>query len=188
LSYAKIMNKVAIVGPGGSGKSTLASKLGIILNLPVYHLDKYFWKPGWVKTEHEEWLKINDELIKRDEWIIDGNYRSTMEERFKEADTIIFLDFNRFFCLYRAYKRYFQFYGKVRTDITEGCYEKMDIAYIWWIWIYTSRSRPNTIQNIELYGKDKNIYIFKNSRQVKDFLNNRWVGKEEGLIKINQTV
>ena len=39
--------KIAIIGNPGSGKSTLASKLHHILGIPIYHLDQYFWKPGW---------------------------------------------------------------------------------------------------------------------------------------------
>ncbi|HZN09425.1 MAG TPA: hypothetical protein VFB65_21695 [Pyrinomonadaceae bacterium] len=45
------------------------------LNLEVFHLDKFFWRPGWVESPREEWSQIVTELINRDSWIIDGNYR-----------------------------------------------------------------------------------------------------------------
>ena len=41
------MKRIMIIGCGGAGKSTLARQLGEKLNLPVVHLDKLFWLPGW---------------------------------------------------------------------------------------------------------------------------------------------
>ncbi len=45
--------KIAIVGNPGSGKSTLAVKLQKILGISLYHLDQYFWKPGWQRSDCE---------------------------------------------------------------------------------------------------------------------------------------
>ncbi len=33
------MDKILIIGCSGSGKSTFAKKLGIKLNIPIYHMD-----------------------------------------------------------------------------------------------------------------------------------------------------
>ena len=48
------MERVAIVGPGGAGKFTFVRSLGEQTRLPVFHLDRFFWKPGWVETPREE--------------------------------------------------------------------------------------------------------------------------------------
>ena len=48
------MERVLIIGCGGSGKSTLARQLGEKTGLPVVHLDKLFWHPGWVESPPEE--------------------------------------------------------------------------------------------------------------------------------------
>lgn len=58
------MKKVMLIGPGGSGKSTLSRKLGLLLKLPVYHLDALHWKQGWVPTPDDEWDDLQKELIK----------------------------------------------------------------------------------------------------------------------------
>ncbi|WP_157756190.1 hypothetical protein [Paenibacillus crassostreae] len=47
------MNRILVIGSGESGKSTLSQKLGSILDLPVIHLDTYFWNANWVpKPNH----------------------------------------------------------------------------------------------------------------------------------------
>lgn len=84
-----------LIGSGGSGKSTLARQLGNILNIQVYHLDAIFWKPNWEGVSKEEQISIQTDLVKKDEWLIDGNYGGTLDIRMDAADTIIFLDINR---------------------------------------------------------------------------------------------
>ena len=95
--------KVILIGSGGSGKSTLARQLGNKLNIKVHHLDALFWKPNWEGVPKEEQRTVQNELVKEDEWIIDGNYGGTMDIRMNAADTIIFLDIHRTICAYRAF-------------------------------------------------------------------------------------
>lgn len=85
------MKRVLIIGSSGSGKSTLARQLGAKLELPVVHLDRHYWHPGWVYI-HYEWQRTVAKLVQREEWIIDGNYRSTLEMRLEAADSVVFLD------------------------------------------------------------------------------------------------
>ncbi len=50
------LKRIAIIGCGGAGKSTLARELGKILDLPVVHLDRVYWKPGWEPTPREAFV------------------------------------------------------------------------------------------------------------------------------------
>ncbi|MNP06465.1 topology modulation protein [compost metagenome] len=50
--------KIMTIGSSGSGKSTFSRKLGEELSIPVYHLDAYYWQPGWVETPREEWIEF----------------------------------------------------------------------------------------------------------------------------------
>jgi len=81
--------KIAIVGNAGSGKSTLSQKLHRILNIPVFHLDKYFWKPNWAHPDPDEYKIIHDNLCESGEWIIDGNNLRLLEYRIQRADIVI---------------------------------------------------------------------------------------------------
>lgn len=166
------MKKIMIIGPGGAGKSTLAREISKKLGLPVYHLDVYFWKPGWVESPDAEWQATQKQMIKNEQWIMDGNYEESLEIRLEACDTVIFLNFSRAICFYRVYKRYFQFKGKTRTDINEGCPERVALPFIQWIWHYPRRSAPEIIQKINTVSDKKNVFILKSPKAVKQFLEN----------------
>jgi adenylate kinase family enzyme len=46
--------RILIIGPPGAGKSTLAIKLAEKTKLPLVHLDRLFWNPGWVDSDRSE--------------------------------------------------------------------------------------------------------------------------------------
>src|SRR5687767_8178275 len=84
--------RVMIVGNGGAGKSTLARALGERTGLPVVHLDALYWQPGWVEPPREEWRATQRQQLAGSDWIADGNYGGTMEERLRLADAVVLLD------------------------------------------------------------------------------------------------
>jgi len=86
------MRKVLVIGSGGSGKSTFAKHMGQLLNIKVIYLDTLYWNFGWLETPKADWLKTVEELVKRDSWIIDGNYSGTLDLRLRACDTVIFLE------------------------------------------------------------------------------------------------
>ena len=60
------MRRVLVIGCGGAGKSTFARELGARTGLPVVHLDRLYWKPGWVPTPPGEWeLVVREHSPKR---------------------------------------------------------------------------------------------------------------------------
>ena len=164
------MKRIAIIGSSGAGKSTLARQLSTLLALPVVHLDTLFWQPGWIQTPPDEWYVVQKQLIQQETWIMDGNYRSSLDIRFSVADTIIFLDFPMPLCMYRALKRRFQYAGKTRPDMNVGCPERIDWGHIKWIWNYPKDGRVSAVQKIQQYSEGRTIIILRNPRQVKRFL------------------
>jgi len=54
------MDRILILGSGGAGKSTFA-KHGELLNIKVDHLDRHYWKPGWVKPSSNHWLWLRSQ-------------------------------------------------------------------------------------------------------------------------------
>jgi len=166
------MKKISIIGSGGSGKSTLAKKLESKLGIEAYHLDALFWKPGWIETERVEWRSIQEKLCAKSSWIMDGNYGGTMEVRLKHSDTIIFLDINRYVCLFRAIWRSIKSYGKTRPDMAEGCKEQLDFGFGKWILDYPNSRKPKILKLLSSLPKDKKVIILSSSNEVKRFLKN----------------
>lgn len=164
------MKKIVIIGSGGSGKSTLARQLGKMLKRNVYHLDALFWKPNWVSVPKDEQKKVQSDLVKEEEWIMDGNYGGTMEIRLNAADTIIFLDLPRVICVFRAFKRLLQYRNKTRPDMGEGCEERFSMEFFKWIWKYPKKNRPQILDGLKKLSKDKEVIILKSPKDVQCFL------------------
>ena len=163
------MERIMIIGCGGSGKSTLARQLGDKLDLPVVHLDKLFWRPGWVHLENKEFDEIMQQEMAKDRWIMDGNFNRTIKPRLERCDTVIWLDFSRAACLMGVAKRILTTYGTVREDMGEGCPERIDLEFLRWVWNFNKNKRGEYTLLLKS-RTDKTVHIFKNRRQVKAFL------------------
>jgi adenylate kinase family enzyme len=162
--------RIMILGNGGSGKSTLAARLGDILQLPVFHLDKYFWQPGWREPEPEQWRGKLNELIHLDRWIIDGNYTDTFMERLERAEAVIYLDFSTLNCLWNIAGRIIRSYGRVRPDMADGCPEKFDWEFIRWIWRFKNTHRFRIFKIISQCKMEKGITLLRNRKSVNQFI------------------
>jgi adenylate kinase family enzyme len=163
------MQKVLIIGCGGAGKSTLARKMGEKTGLPVVHLDKLFWHPGWVESTKDE---IDEKIyfeLEKPQWIMDGNYNRTLPERLKHCDTVIYLDFSRLACLLGVCKRLLTTYGTVRPDMADGCPERFDLDFLKWVWNFNKNKRESYYRMLNEAEGIETI-VLKNRRMVKRFL------------------
>lgn len=163
------MERIMIIGCGGAGKSTLARQLGEKTGLPVVHLDKLFWKPGWVSLSREEFDLVHQEAISRERWIIDGNFDRTIPQRLSRCDTVLYLDFSRWACVMGVAKRVLTTYGTVREDMGEGCPERFDLEFLKWVWDFNKNKREKNYRLLE-EAEGVEVIILKNRREVKRFL------------------
>jgi adenylate kinase family enzyme len=164
------MKKVLVIGSGGAGKSIFARHLGKLLKIEVIHLDALYWHPGWVETPRDEWRKVIEELVRRDAWIIDGNYSNTFDLRLEACDTVIFLDITRLICLWRVLKRAILYRGRTRPDMAVGCHERLDLGFIRWVWNYQSRTRPQILAKLRQSDQSQKVIWLRSQAEVKRFL------------------
>lgn len=156
------MQRVIVMGPPGSGKSTLARCIGARHGLPVFHLDRAYWRPGWVKAPPDEFSAEVERLAALPAWVIDGNYTSTLLPRLRAADTVIHLDVPNWRCVPRLLRRTLAGYGRVRADAAPGCVERLDLGFLRfaWSWNRTYRTRNLALTKgfdgcrIVMHGKD----------------------------------
>ena len=166
--------RIAIVGYSGSGKSTLAGAFGRALEIPVLHMDTVHWLPNWQERPKEERAAIVRRFLDtHSDWVIDGNYSGVFyDERMEKADRIIFMNFNRFTCLYRAWKRKNIYKGRNRPDMTEGCAEKLDLEFALWI-LRDGRTKKIRTRYRKLQNKYPEKFVeIKNQRQLNAYMKN----------------
>lgn len=166
------MQRIMILGNAGSGKSTLARLLGQRLGLPVVHLDKLFWEPGWVEPDAEQFRERMRAALRGDAWISEGNYaRRTFDLRLPRADLVIWLDTPRWTCLRRVIVR--SLLNRPRPDLAEGCREKLDRAFLTFlkfVWQFDRGYRPG-IEGVRLkVGPQVPVVHLQGNRQVAGFV------------------
>lgn len=161
------MRKIMIIGCPGSGKSTFGENLHKKLNIPLYHLDLIKWKIDGSAVSKSTFLKKLEEIFIEKDWIIDGNYNSTIEMRLKECDTVFFLDYPLDICLNGIKSRK----GKIRKDITwdNNINEEENTEFMKFIKDYNRNSKPIIMDLLQKYN-NKNIYIFKSREEADEFL------------------
>ncbi|MBP3921865.1 MAG: adenylate kinase [Ruminiclostridium sp.] len=161
-----ISDKNIVIGCPGSGKSTFSRKLHELTGIPLYHLDMMYWNTDRTTVDNSVFRERLSTVMQNKQWIIDGNYGSTIELRMNACDTVFFLDYPTDVCLEGVRERR----GKARSDMpwVEDTDEE-DMNFIEFIKDYNLHSRPLIIDLFNKYS-DKAIHIFKNRNEADNFL------------------
>ena len=161
------MKKIMVIGCPGSGKSTFSKALHTRTGIPLFHLDMLYWNPDRTTVDKTVFYQRLSEIVKKSEWIIDGNYKSTIELRMKLCDTVIFLDYPLDICLNGVKERC----GTKRSDMPwvekDG---EIDTEFIDFIKNYNTQCKPKILELIDKYS-DKNVYVFSDRKEADAFLN-----------------
>ena len=160
------MKKVLVLGCSGSGKSAFAIKLHELIDLPLYHLDNVWWNADRTHISRDEFDAKLDEIVKRDSWIIDGDYSRTYEKRIAACDTIFFLDYGERVCMDGIIGRV----GQDRPDIpwTEN---ELDPELVELVRNYEKDNKPTLIELFSKYP-EKELITFKTREEAQ-----RWISE-----------
>lgn len=162
------MKRVLILGCAGAGKTTFSRQFAEKQSLPLTHLDAVFWAPNWQERKEEEFDKALNEILSHPSWVLDGQYQRTLPLRLTYADTVIFLDINRWICAFRVIKRWlFE-----KTPQALGCPQKIDWAFLKYILFqYPKRQRMKTLKLQEETSDSIHWVTLRSSREYQTFLN-----------------
>lgn len=141
-----------------------------MLGIDAIHLDKVLWKPGCRLSDPEEEPAAVRELLDRPRWIMDGNYTASLPLRLAQADTVIFIDFSRFRCIARAFKRLFHFRGKTRPDMGANCPEQLNFSFLRWIWNYPRSERPELLRQLQAHGNHATMVHLRSPAEIERWL------------------
>jgi adenylate kinase family enzyme len=114
-----------IVGQPGSGKSSLAAVLAEASGLPVIHIDRIHWQPGWVERSKVEKTRLCLEAEAGERWIFEGGHSGTWPTRLARADLLVWLDRPVGLRLWRVVRRAITLLGQTRPDMADGCPERL---------------------------------------------------------------
>lgn len=166
------MQRIVILGNSGSGKSTLAREIGKRLEVPVVHLDKLFWEPGWIEPEPDAFRARVTHAVASDAWVCEGNYaRRTFDLRLPRAQLVIWLDTPRVTCLQRVIMR--SVLNRPRPDMPAGCSEKLDkafLSFLKYVWTFDQSYRPSIEAMRLTKGPQVPVRHLRSARQIAEFL------------------
>jgi adenylate kinase family enzyme len=162
------VKRILVIGCSGSGKTTLARWLALRLNLPLVVLDRVYWGPGWIQPPDEEWRKTVRTLADRDAWVMDGTYHATLSDRLPSADAVVWLDFGRWRCLWRVVWRSIMQMGSVRSDMAEGCPERLDMEFLRYVWHFNDQTRPRIGAALE-HARHPLVVVLRSPAEVSRF-------------------
>lgn len=135
------LKRIMIFGLPGSGKSTFSLKLSRYLYLPLYHLDKYYFMEHWTKRAKSDFLRIQQELVDEDSWIIDGNAIGSLDMRYKRADLVLYMCYPRSLCFLRVFKRLFSRDPNI-CDRAPNCQEQVEWKLLKYLWQFDKKVSP----------------------------------------------
>ena len=161
------VKKVLVIGCPGSGKSTFSKKLHNLTGLPLFHLDMIYWNTDRTHLEKDVFKQRLQNILEREEWIIDGNYGSTMEYRLGFCDTVFFLDYSSELCLKGISDRKCRRRSDIPWVEAQG---ETDAEFEDFVKSYNTESRPKVTTLLEKYA-DKQIFIFTDRQESDVYLN-----------------
>lgn len=165
--------KIDIIGSVASGKTTLAKRISKQYNIPYYEKDNIVWKrtsSGDVKRSPEERDRYFHDIIKENNWIVEGSPRKILKESFKCCDYIIVLDEYTMTRLIRVFKRWMN-----QRNGRESYNSKPTWNFLWWNikWVIEfNRIKNDLWQELSQYGA--RVKVFKHSEEAYEFITNNY--------------
>lgn len=143
--------RIFVRGTSGSGKSTLARKIAEKLDLEYIEMDAIHHQPNWTERPREETAAILDEVTKRENWVVDGNYSFALDHHVDRADMVVWLDYSFPFVfgrlllrtLRRGIKKEVLWAGN-RETLTKAFFSKDSI--LWWMITTHHRRRRQCLE------------------------------------------
>lgn len=134
-------SRICILGPSNSGKSTLAQAIACKRGLSAIHLDQLFHQPhsDWRPRPEAEFLRLHDQAIQQEQWVMEGNYTRSIGQRLERATGFILLDLSTATSLFRYFRR--SWFERDRRGALEGGRDSVKWRMIHHIAVVTPANR-----------------------------------------------
>ncbi len=160
------MQKILIIGISWTGKTKLARQLSDIIKIPIIHYDQLVWAENWQEVNEEIVEQELVNAVKNDSWIIEWFIHPAGKIRLENADTVIYLDYSGLQAMIGGLQRWWQYRGKNRPEMANGCIEKFDWKYLKVMW--NRAERPEIEEAIK--GFENKIVRLKTRKETDNFV------------------
>lgn len=157
--------KIYIIGPVGSGKSTLSKVLAKKYNTEYYELDKIIWNDDiGIKRPKEETIKLFNNIINKESWIIEDVGRPIFESSYEKCDYIYYLKLPKFILYSRIIKRFV----KQKLKIEHSNYKPTFSSLIQMIkWLNSGlKKEKEQLSNLKKYSQKLKILTLKEINKI----------------------
>ena len=150
--------KIHIIGGPGSRKTFLAEKLSRKLGIPHYDLDDLYWDNAsnsyGIKRDPQKRDALLEQILQKDDWIIEGVYYAWCGQCFEDADKIYLLNVPRRKYRYRIIRRFI----RRKLGLEKGKKETLKslLALLKWADQY---QRKNLMEMKKILGKYPNKVV-----------------------------
>lgn len=122
-----------LIGAPGSGKSLLARRLQQTTGWPLLNLDRVWHAMDYSAGAKQRFIALQKQFMtQHQDWLIDGNYSSTIPVRMAAADMVVWLRVPGLLATGRIIRRSLAFRRDARTrpDMAPGFQEHFDRDYL----------------------------------------------------------
>jgi adenylate kinase family enzyme len=161
---------VLVIGPSGAGKSTFARALGRQSGLPVVHLDRIYWLPGWQKAPQEASRAALLQAAAETRWIIEGAYPDALDVCLARAQKVFVFRCHRVGCLWRVMVRVSANLGRSQPDMPEGSPERFNWDFMREIWQKSGLWHAEIMATISRARAEDRLTVFRSPREADQYL------------------
>lgn len=152
--------KIIVIGCPGAGKSTFSRKLHDKTGIDLYYLDYIYWNEDASHISRAELIREQKKILKKESYIIDGNYKSTIELRIKNAELVFFFDLPTEDCVYGATHR------EKRPELK--CELEKNDELVDFIRGFNDNVKPNILKILEKYNS--NVITFHSHKEADEYI------------------
>jgi adenylate kinase family enzyme len=162
------LGRVVVVGPYGAGKTWLAHELGLVLQLPVHHLDALRWRGDWTLLPRPEWVALLERLVAGDAWVMDGNFEGTLDIRLRRCETILVLDAPLLLSFLRTIRR--RLSRAERRDLPPELRERLNVNLLRLFVRYRRDVRPQLLELVSAHAAGRQVVVLRRRADAHAFL------------------
>jgi adenylate kinase family enzyme len=161
--------KIHIFGCSGSGKTWLANKLDKKYNLLHCDLDNLFWDNSQgtygVRTPAEQRGLMLKEVLKQENWVVEGVYYAWVSESFEKADKIVVLDIPASITNFRIIRRFIR--RKLGLETAKKETVRSLIQLLKWIKHFRKDNFPEAMELLQPY--QEKVIVLRSVKEINAF-------------------